>query len=70
MSRAFLVLADGSVTMCDQDYAGAHILGNVRDQSLAEIWQGADLARIRAAHESGAFNATPMCADCEEWHRP
>ena len=65
-----LVLADGSVTMCDQDYAGAHILGNVRDQSLAEIWQGADLARIRAAHESGAFNATPMCANCEEWHRP
>ena len=65
-----LVLADGRVTLCDQDFKGLHTVGTLREQSLAEIWRCAEFDRLRAAHQSGRFDPLPLCAACDEWHRP
>ncbi len=66
-----LVLADGRVTVCDQDFAGRHTVGRVDEQTLEEIWTGSAMTRIREAHAAGRFNdAMPLCAKCDEWHRP
>ncbi len=65
-----LVLADGRVAACDQDFKGLHTVGDMNKQSLAEIWHGAELRRLRDAHRSGDYNVTPLCAACDEWHRP
>jgi len=65
-----LILADGSVTCCDQDYQGLHKLGSLHEASLQEIWQNAKFERLRTAHRTGNFEATTLCAACEEWHRP
>jgi len=66
-----LVLADGRVTICDQDFAGRHTIGRVGEQSLESIWTGPDMQRIRQAHEARCFDdAMPLCAKCDEWHRP
>ena len=65
-----LVLADGSVTCCDQDYQGKYVLGSLHESSLAEIWHGADFERLRAVHRSGNFEVNPLCVACNEWQRP
>ncbi len=65
-----MVLADGQVVMCDQDFQGLHPVGSLHEQSLEEIWESAGSERIRGAHRKGQFDPTPLCAACEEWHRP
>ncbi len=65
-----MVLADGSVPACDQDFGGAHPCGSLADSSLQEIWQGSKLERLRRCHADGEFAANPLCAACDEWHRP
>jgi len=65
-----LVLADGRVALCDQDFRGLHTVGRVGERSLEDIWRGAESERIRLAHRRGQFDPTPLCAACDEWHRP
>jgi len=64
------ILADGSVVVCDQDFRGRVVVGSVIRQSLREVWQGEAMQRIRQAHQKQDWEATELCATCEEWHRP
>ena len=61
-----VVLANGLVTTCDQDFAGRQIIEDVRRDSIRTIWQGEALARIR----SDDLSKTSLCTGCTEWHRP
>jgi len=65
-----LVLADGRVAACDQDFRGLHAFASLHESSLAEIWLGASMKSLRQAHAELSFDQTLMCAACEEWHRP
>ncbi len=68
-SRA-MVLADGRVTVCDQDFRGRHAIGTLVESSLSELWSGRTMAAVRESHVGGSYQAMPLCAACEEWHRP
>jgi hypothetical protein len=68
-SRA-MVLADGRVTVCDQDFRGEHTIGSVADQSLSELWMGPAMTAVRQSHIGAAYNGMRLCPACEEWHRP
>jgi hypothetical protein len=61
------VLADGVVPVCELDLDGAHPAGNIRDQSIAEIWRGKFLEDLRTAHARGDYAACEMCARCRDW---
>jgi spiro-SPASM protein len=65
-----VVLADGRVTVCDQDLNGQHAVGRIGEQSFEALWRAAEFERVREAHDRGRFDPTPLCAACEEWHRP
>lgn len=65
-----MVLADGSVVACDQDFAARAVLGNVNESPLRDIWTGGALASLRSAHFGAAYDAHPLCPHCDEWHRP
>lgn len=60
------ILADGSVTTCDQDYRGLQVAGRLTELPLSEVWHSAMLERVRR-NEIGAM---PLCKACREWHRP
>jgi hypothetical protein len=64
---SLMVLQDGTVTMCGADWDAHAPLGNVRSASLAEIWNGPELARRRRAHVDGRFDAVPICGGCGDW---
>jgi hypothetical protein len=61
-----LILADGRMTTCDQDFAGRQVVGNPADAPLASLWQSPRLVAIR----SNARPEQPVCLACDEWHRP
>jgi MoaA/NifB/PqqE/SkfB family radical SAM enzyme len=64
---SLMLLQDGTVTMCGADWDAQAPLGNVRDATLADIWNGAELARRRRAHLDGRFGDAPICGACDDW---
>ena len=70
LSSRLMVLADGTVTACEQDYAGKHAVGRLSTQGIGHIWRGAAMTTLRASHRSGAYDALELCRGCDEWHRP
>ena len=69
MSRC-VVLADGSVVPCDQDFTGQLLLGHLGKQTLQEVWSGARAECLRHNHAQGHADTELLCGPCAEWHRP
>lgn len=65
-----MVLADGRVTVCDQDFRGDHAIGSIADTPLSTLWTGATMTTVRRSHQTGSCDAMPLCPNCREWHRP
>lgn len=64
-SRA-MILADGRITTCDQDFAGRQAMGNILEQPPAELWCGEGIEQVRRH----CVGQQPLCPGCDEWHRP
>lgn len=65
-----MVLADGRVTFCDQDFKGAHAVGSLAEHSLSELWNSERMTLLRTSHIQSKWNSAPLCHACDEWHRP
>jgi spiro-SPASM protein len=61
-----MVLADGSMTTCDQDFAGRQVVGSVKKCGLVELWRRESWRDIRER----AVPKAPLCAACDQWQRP
>lgn len=64
----FLHLAinfDGTVSICCVDWSYGTIVGDLRTQSLAEIWSGERLRSFRLVHLKGKRNQIDVCSDCD-----
>lgn len=64
------VLSDGRVCPCPQDFFGAMNLGDANVESLADIWRGDALARLRRAQAGHVLDGWPVCAVCDRVRRP
>ncbi|GJQ50963.1 MAG: hypothetical protein HKUEN01_33490 [Candidatus Kuenenia stuttgartiensis] len=62
-----VILWDGRVTTCCVDYQGKGIIGDIKEETLAEIWQGDTLQRIRDAHLENNYDSIPLCSNCQFW---
>lgn len=63
MRQAF-VLHDGRVTLCCTDYHQTTILGDLRQQTLAEVWNGPRAQALRRGFIAGDLSDNPLCAGC------
>jgi len=57
---------DGKVRFCEGDWRAEHSIGDVRKQSLKEIWLGEHYRRLRQQHVDGTFDH-PFCQPCTDW---
>lgn len=65
-SRA-VILADGSMITCDQDFKARQVIGRIGEQQPNALWRGTPmLDSIR----NRIIGDAPLCASCDEWHRP
>ncbi len=70
LARCAVLLADGRAVLCSQDVRGEMVIGDWFAQPLAEIWRSDELAAARAAQQGLTFDNFPLCAACDQWHRP
>jgi radical SAM protein with 4Fe4S-binding SPASM domain len=59
------VNANGDVSICNDDWAHYHQLGNAATESLLDIWTGARLRDFRMMHLEGRRSENRACANCD-----
>lgn len=62
------ILWDGQASPCCLDIEGRLPVGDLTTQTLAEVWNGAPLAGLRAAFATGRWEALPSA--CQACHIP
>jgi radical SAM protein with 4Fe4S-binding SPASM domain len=55
---------DGAMAPCPLDWAHITMLGNVREQSLLELWNGEKINALRRQHLRGERASHPLCGKC------
>lgn len=60
----------GEVSVCCFDVKLQHVIGDIKTQSLREIWTGEKAHRIRMAHIRKDFRNFPACAGCTNLNTP
>jgi radical SAM protein with 4Fe4S-binding SPASM domain len=58
---------DGEIRFCVEDWRNHGVVGNLRESTIAEIWQSALYQRFRELHAGGRWNEMSMCAKCMDW---
>lgn len=58
---------DGTVALCNHDWNNVSNIGNVKRQSIKEIWHSGGYQSVRVMHESGRFDEEIACAHCDHW---
>lgn len=55
---------DGTVSLCNEDWAHKTLIGDVRVNSLKQIWNGTPLYNMRKMMLEGRRHENPMCKNC------
>ncbi len=58
------IWCDGTVNPCEDDYLSMLKLGNVKQNSLHELWTGPAMMKLRIAHLNGRKNTCFPCNNC------
>ena len=62
------VLENGDVPMCSNDWHNREVLGNVRTQTLREIYNSPRMNQIRETMSRGRFEEIEACLECSFYH--
>jgi hypothetical protein len=58
--------AEGIAWPCRQDIHRTRPLGNITEQSPADLWRGDFLEKLRSAHLAGDYDFFPLCRNCRD----
>lgn len=58
---------DGSAPLCCWDDSGRGIMGNVKTQSVMEIWNGAVMQSMRTLLDRGRRDLVTLCSRCDAY---
>jgi len=56
---------DGQVSVCCVDWSFGTVVGDLRRESVTDVWNGERLRRFRLAHLRGQRGDIPACANCQ-----
>lgn len=60
-----MVFTNGDATVCCGDINGALCVGNVKEQTIQELWKGEKFNRIRKLQIQRNFEEVPVCLGCD-----
>ncbi|MFA5992289.1 MAG: radical SAM protein [Candidatus Pacearchaeota archaeon] len=60
-------LTNGKATMCCADAFGEVIVGDIKDNTVKEIWNGYIFNSLRELHLQGKKKEIALCENCNEW---
>jgi radical SAM protein with 4Fe4S-binding SPASM domain len=58
------VLADGRVVPCNSDYNGEEVFGDLKTQTIREVWNGQEYRNFRKKFIYNQFNKESLCNRC------
>jgi MoaA/NifB/PqqE/SkfB family radical SAM enzyme len=64
-----MVLWNGRVSACCIDFNGQPILGDLNNNTMSEIWNGARAKQFREDMKKMIFSSYPLCRKCKEWYK-
>jgi radical SAM protein with 4Fe4S-binding SPASM domain len=59
-----MITFDGDMVLCCVDYYRKVVLGNVKKNSIAEVWNSPRATEIRRKFLAGDLSDNPLCASC------
>ena len=62
--QRIVVSWDGKVVSCCNDFNRQQIMGDMRNQSIAEIWNGKEFVNLRRKLADKTLEALPLCRTC------
>ncbi len=68
--KSLTIMSNAEVVACCYDVDGSMTYGNLKDKSLAEIWDGAAIASLREKHLKLDFKSLPLCNGCDATFAP
>lgn len=68
--NALVILWDGTVLPCTQDFFGEYKVGNVKNSSLKEIWNSEEMKKLRFLLSQGKYEEVKICSNCDRpWRK-
>lgn len=61
------ILWDGDFVICCADYSRKSLMGNIKNQTVNEIWVGEKMQKYRRDHLAGNYNEAAPCDNCDVW---
>lgn len=71
--RAAFVFYTGEVVVCCYDLAGEYVVGDLREQTLEEVWNSETYQRVRERIDNALMNPDDepeICKNCLKWTLP
>jgi radical SAM protein with 4Fe4S-binding SPASM domain len=59
---------NGDVTICVMDVDGDFVVGNLKDQSMRDIWNSPKMSDIRTISKERRFEDMPLCRNCDMFY--
>jgi radical SAM protein with 4Fe4S-binding SPASM domain len=63
--KSLAIYWDGRVASCCADFSGDQVIGDVRTQTLREIWNGPGMVALRRLQVEGRYKEAPLCSGCD-----
>lgn len=64
----FFIFSDGSVTCCDTDFNCTLNLGNVKNQTVKEIYDGNKYQNLIMEYRAGRLHEQHICSTCHDYN--
>ena len=68
--RGMVVGWDGKVVPCCNDYDYKYVLGDLKEKTILEIWNGERIRRLREIQRNGNQDSIELCRKCNVPHVP
>lgn len=62
-----VIFGNGDVPLCNVDYNNKFPTGNVRDNTIEELWKSRVIRERREAHLTGKKACISICSNCNVW---
>jgi radical SAM protein with 4Fe4S-binding SPASM domain len=63
--KSLAIYWDGRVASCCADFSAHQLIGDLKTQSLREIWNGPGMVRLRQLQVEGRYKDAPLCSGCD-----
>lgn len=68
--RRLSIWSDGTATICYRDIKRNFIVGDIKCQTITDIWTGNQMQKIRDSHRNGRFMESSICRNCANSYIP